>query len=375
VQRLHLKEHFPPGKAGFLFLLKILSGSLGPLYDSGMTTEHQELIDKFLAKPSSVREKVVLKSCDMSKEDGQSLFDKINYWVSFFFGRFWNLELLEEIVISPNYHSALSQVDLGYQRPQPLTATNDRLTEGVAMAIPVIRDGKVAMHLVLNANIMAPLLDEENEHFILARSILAHECAHIHDLAEKHRAFPNELLQYVTSERFGTRDFQIQQIAFACWIEYAACRLAVDWTPENEIPILEHNLRSVLEGIDHRIKQHHREYTEPRHLLRLFNAIFLEVGNLAKYASYLLGHLDGIEQDCETAAPATFALIQATPFFVPLFDELKSTLQTMWDSYGEWSSYKIFGRLEQFAENILMAGGVLPEDVPEGLYIHVRSIS
>lgn len=243
------------------------------------------------------------------------------------------------------------------------------------MAIPVVRDGKVAMHLVLNATIMAPLLDEENEHFILARSILAHECAHIHDLAEKQRAFPSELLQYVSSERFGTRDFQVQQIAFACWSEYAACRLSADWTPENEISILEHNLRSVLEGIDERIKQHHHEYTEPGHLLRLFNAIFLEVGNLAKYTSYLLGQLDGIEQDYETAATATFALIQATPFFVPLFAELKSTLQTMWDNYEEWPSYEVFGPLEQFAENILMAGGVLPEDTPKGLYIHVRTIS
>jgi len=340
-----------------------------------MTTENQEMIDKFLAKPSSVKETVIFISCDMSKEDGQALFDKINYWVTPFFGRFWNLELLEEIIISPNYHAALSQVDLGYQRPQPLSATKDVLTEGVAMAIPVVRNGKMAMNLVLNADILAPLLDEENEHFILARSILAHECAHIHDLAEKQKAFPNELLQHECFEKYGTRDFQIQQIAFACWGEYAACRLSADWAPENEISILQDNLHSVLDGIDERIKQHHREYTEQGDLLRLFNSIFLEVGNLAKYTSYLLGHLDGIEQDYETAVPATFALVQATPFFVPLFDELKSTLQTMWNSYEEWSSYEIFGPLEQFAENILMAGGVLPEDVPEGLYVHVRTIS
>jgi hypothetical protein len=341
----------------------------------GMTTEDQEMMDKFLAKPSSVKETVIFRSCDMSKEDGQALFDKINYWITPFFGRFWNLELLEEIIISPNYHAVLSQVDLGYQRAQPLSATNDPLTEGVAMAIPVVRDGKLAMHLVLNATIMSPLLDEKNEHFTLARSILAHECGHIHDLAQKQRAFPNELLQFVSSERYGTSDFQIQQIAFACWDEYAACRLSVDWTPENEISILEHNLRSVLEGIEERIKQRHREYIEQGNLMRLFNAIFVEVGNLAKFTSYLLGHLDGIDQDYETAAPETFALIQATPFFVPLFAELKSTLQTMWNSYGEWSSYEVFGPLEQFAENILMAGGVFPEDIPEGLYIHVRTIS
>jgi hypothetical protein len=329
-----------------------------------MTTEHQEMIDKFLATPSSVKETVVLKSCDMSKEDGQALFGKIEYWVKVFFGRFWNLELLEEIVISPNYHSALSQVDLGYQRPQPLSATKDAMTEGVAMAVPVVRNGKLVMHLVINATIIAPLLDEENEHFTLARSILAHECAHIDDLAEKQRAFPDVLLEHESSEKYGTSDFAIQQIAFACWDEYAACRLAADWSPENEISILEDNLRSVLEGIDQRIKQYHREYTEQGDLLRLFNAVFLDLGNLAKYASYLLGHIDGIEQDYETAAPATFALIQATPFFVPLFAELKSTLKTMWDTYGQWPNYQSFRSLEQFTETLLLAGGVFPEETP-----------
>jgi hypothetical protein len=339
-----------------------------------MTEEEKEMMDRFLSKPITVREAVKFKSCDMSPEYAQTLVNKISYWVSQFFGRSWDLELLEEVLISPNYHAALAQVDLGYSRQQPLSATRDAMVEGVAMAVPVLRDGKLVMQLILNANIIAALLDEEHEQFVLARSIIAHECAHIHDLAEKQKAFPNELLEFETLKRFGTTDFTFQQIAFACWGEYAACRLSVNWMPENETEILEDNLRPTLEGIEERIKKYHREYLEHGPLITLFNSVFVDLGNLAKYVSYLLGHLDGREQEFETASPKIFALIQETPFFLPLFNELRTIFHTMWSSYGEWASYESFDALEQFAKNLLVEGGVLPEDTPDGLYIHVSTV-
>jgi hypothetical protein len=333
-----------------------------------MSAEEQELVNRFLAKPITVKETIKFKSYDMVQEDGQALVDNISYWVIQFFSRLWNLELLEEILISPNYHEALSQVDLGYSRPVPLSATKDAVAEGIAMAVPVIRDGKLAMQLILNANIIAALLDENSEHFVLARSIVAHECAHIHDLAEKQRAFPDELLEFEAFKGWGSSRFILQNIAFTCWGEYAACRLSASWAPENEKAILEGNLRPALAGIDERIKQYHREYLEPRDLLRLFNSVLLAVGNLAKYVSYLLGYTDGIEKEFETESPEIFALIEES-FFAPLFHDLRLTFRETWDK--EWASYESFRPLEQFAENLLVAGGVLPEDTPAGLYIHV----
>jgi hypothetical protein len=211
----------------------------------------------------------------------------------------------------------------------------------------------------------------ENSIFCFWVKLVAHECAHIDDLAKKQRAFPNELFEFETFKRYGTRDYILQDIAFACWGEYSACRLSADWTPENEIEILEANLRPALEGIDKRIKQYHREYPEQGDLLRLFNSVLLAAGKLAKYTSYLLGHLDGLGKKFETESPEMFALIQSS-FFEPLFANLRLILQQTWDS--EWASYEIFRPLEHFAENLLVAAGVLPEDTPAGLYIHVHSI-
>ncbi|MEQ1812642.1 MAG: hypothetical protein ABL889_22135, partial [Terricaulis sp.] len=108
-------------------------------------------------------------------------------------GSHWPLDRLDGISIADDYAGELASVDRGFQATGPLTRSDD-YAQGVAMAVPVKRDGVVKSHLVLYAGTMRPLLAGKGAEFETAQYMLAHELAHVADVYLTDEAMPGLLL-------------------------------------------------------------------------------------------------------------------------------------------------------------------------------------
>jgi hypothetical protein len=210
--------------------------------------------------------------------------------------------------------------------------------------------------------------DENSPDFGLARYTLAHECGHIHDLAMQDKAFPEIILQSHLSEREGI----LHEIAEACWSEYAACRLSANWAHANLTSDLEMTFCSHLEGLRVRGRAALLEYQVHKDIGRLLNYLRSQYRDAMKYASYLLGHLRGLDEQLAEAAPKAAALIQKKVFFKLVFARLESCLDSIWESYEEWTGFEVFSPLREIADEMLKVAGVtLETQANGGFYVHV----
>ena len=124
------------------------------------------------------------------------------------------------MTVAHDYERALASLDRGFASPVALVPSNNDGV-GVAMNVPVIREGRVRSHLVLHAGIGYSLLCGEEEKIRVALYTLAHEAAHVHDQAQREQAIPGIALNQL---RMSAEDWYLFGASCACWDEYAACR-------------------------------------------------------------------------------------------------------------------------------------------------------
>ncbi len=143
------------------------------------------------------------------------------------FGASLNLEGLDAVTVADDYVSALAGIDRGFVTTQAPSPTGDEFGAGFAMSVPVIREGILKSHIVLDSRLIRPLLDPKSELYGIAVHTLCHEAAHAHDHLIQSRAFPG---LYGTSIP-DYRDGVLLNLAFGCWDEYIASRLSAPWGP------------------------------------------------------------------------------------------------------------------------------------------------
>ena len=145
-----------------------------------------------------------------------------------YFGAFLNLEGLEAVTIADDYTGALAQVERGFETTRTLTPSNDEFGTGLAMSVPVFRDGRLKTHIVLHSGISRALLQPDCEVYKEAIYTLAHEAAHAHDHLMESRAVPG----LYGTRIYDHRDRRLFTLAHMCWNEYIACRLSAAWGTE-----------------------------------------------------------------------------------------------------------------------------------------------
>ncbi len=282
------------------------------------------------------------------------------------FGTFLNLERLIAVTVAFDYDQALADVQQGFSSSKKATKTQDDFATGVAMAATVLRDGRPSSHLVINAAVVYPLRgDLDGVGAKLALHVLAHEAAHVHDLAMQDRAFPglygSEIADYREGILFG--------VALQCWDEYIACRLSAEFgNTQDRITHFEDPFCAALETARGRGDSAiiaYRTHAMVETLVSEFQAIY---GRVLIYGAYLLGHLDGLEKSMNEAAPKAHNLIQQTNYFRPIFQRFESALQTMKSTYGKWSSLDVFDALKAVVEELLNTAGIRFVKLPSGSY-------
>lgn len=286
-----------------------------------------------------------------SEAEARELWDTMFAFLQVF-GASLNLEGLDAVTVADDYVSALAGIDRGFVTTQAPSPTRDEFGAGFAMSVPVIREGVLKTHIVLDSRLMRPLLDPQSQFYGVAVHTLCHEAAHAHDHLIQSRAFPG---LYGTSIP-DYRDGVLLNLAFGCWDEYIASRLSATWGPPDYCNQYEDAICSMLETARQRgnavidqFSSHNDIGKSAAELVGIYGALFTR-------ASYLVGHIDGLSQTLEEQAPRLFAMIQRMAWFTPLWSGYIRCLSDLHEGYGQWSEVGVFEPLKKQFEVLLNAG-------------------
>lgn len=280
------------------------------------------------------------------------------------FGGIFDLSALDGVSVYDDYVSGLASVDRGYPGMGAPTPTNDAFGQGFAMAVPVLRSGAHKSHIVFKSALVRPLVETNHPQYKFAVHSVCHECTHVYDMALQSKALPD----FYGKPLADFRDGIFYQLALSAWNEYAASRLSAPWgTPnycDEESKILCAIIRSAVErGNDIKL-----DFIRNRDAAASFAALAEVFGGLFARASYLVGHLDGIEGRIEDQAPEISNAIASTTWLRPLWEDYLAILRDMFARHGQWSSLDIFDRLINFFEHLMARCGARLERRPTGEY-------
>lgn len=262
-----------------------------------------------------------------------------------------DLSQLDGVTLAFDYVQALSNLDRGYESSYQL-APSDRLVVGVAMTPNVMREGVIKSHIVLNANLIQPLENPDNENYALAFHILAHECAHVEVTHRFNTAFPCVLLQ---RSHPNLLDAYRWQIIMACWEEFAATYLSAGFGQDPTEGYEDTFVQSLQESRD-RANTAIRAYRVHGDHARVLGEVFGAYGELMKYTSYHLGNLAGRGRSID-GMPRSSAALEGH-WFSPYFRRLQAALYAIVENHGHWADLSGFELIGDLAQEIVIAGGV-----------------
>jgi len=254
-----------------------------------------------------------------------------------FFGQHMNLQSLDGVTLAYDYDEALKELDRGVETSTELSASKE-WGIGIAMTPAVLRDGAVKSHILFNAAVLEGLMEEpDSEACQEAVHTIAHECAHVEINAIKDRQFPGVILRYQAKTWYEALRLEVIE---ASWDEYAACRISAGFGKNPS-----ENYKSVFLGALSEAGPNVREaILKCRHDAD-YDALILEaqrnIGNLVKYASYVLGTVDGLSQDIDADFKEISEALKGH-WFSPFFFRLRDAHRVLWQRFGEWESLTEF---------------------------------
>lgn len=266
--------------------------------------------------------------------------------------RYIDLSNLDGLTLGGDYARALAELDRGYPSTIILTPSND-VAVGIAMTPSVIRDGQLKSHIVLNAVLMDALRDDKHELFRFALHTLAHECAHVEITGAFDRCFPGVLLR---SKRTDLQDQCRWDVIFACWDEYAACRISAGFG-DDPTDGYQETLVQALQTARDKANAAIRAYRWHADHARIVREVYAEYGRLMKYAAYLLGDLDARNQTVDDR-PALAAALEGH-FFAARFAQLHQSLRALFNVFSDWTDETLFEAIGDIVDDLAVEGGVV----------------
>lgn len=283
-------------------------------------------------------------------------------------GTIIDVSRLDGLHAAENYPAALEAVDRGFEASRVLRRSETVDLVGMAMSVFVVRDGVPKAHLVFDIEAVLPLYvcEEESPERREAVQLIAHECAHIEDLKRKDEAFPGVILQ---PREAGWIEQTLGPVGLNFWEEYYACRRTACFRRE-AVDDFAGVLVSCLDNAPGEVRAAIGRYRLHRDLDRLIDEAVDPATRPLKAASYLFGHIDGLDGDWE-AIPEVRERLSTHPLG-ELAEEMLAELHRLWDCRQGWVGLSEFDGLTEIALAALELGGIRPEEFPDGrCYVHV----
>jgi len=320
--------------------------------------------DELLSK-STVKEDLTLSVTGNfpSEEDAQKLLFTVLGFARVF-GSVFDLTALDGITIADDYVAALAAIDRGYPGMKAATPTRDEFGAGFAMAVPVLRDGEHKSHVVLDSALVRPLVDARNEYYGLAVHTLGHELAHVFDHMLRSKAMPN----HYGSSMTDLREAVLTQFATAAWDEYAASRLSANWGTPDYCSGYEQTLVPMLGTLLARSEAAKEAFAQDRNVERTMTDLRGIFETFFVRASYLIGHIDGLEKTLEEEASTLAAALRETTWLNALWERYVSTLRSMFERIDSWDGVQEYQPLKGLGEELLLRGGMGFVKLPTGGY-------
>ncbi|MHA0333678.1 hypothetical protein [Sphingomonas aquatilis] len=270
-----------------------------------------------------------------------------------------NIERLAGVSIAGNYAQALADVDRGFENLNPLVRSDNDTMRGVAMAVPVVRDGVLKKHIVFDAEAVLPIVmcKPETDDYRRAVYVVAHECGHVADLRDLDTAFPDVLLK----ERIGGIAAVIEPHASALWSEYTASRQsAIFWRDQGDAYV------EVATSAAHDGQEEASEaiavYRFHADIDTLIEETFEPATRAVRTCAYVVGHLDAFGDDM----PAGLRQALADADLLEVVEEMRDGLRQLWERRGKWESRDEFAFMAVIIRRALAIAGLYITDAADG---------
>jgi hypothetical protein len=179
----------------------------------------------------------------------------------------------------------------------------------------------------------------------------------------------------VSSEVLGaTWSHQEQALtgtAAACWDEYIASRLSARYGNDETLCGFEDGFCARLEAAWPAIVKSIKQYRMHGDVPRVLSEVTGQIRNVALYAGYLLGHLDGIERSLAESAPKAVTSFEQHKhlgsFVVPLHKEL----DLLFDGYEDFSGLEWFLPLRTLVDEMFRKAGLILSETNEGTHVSI----
>lgn len=284
-------------------------------------------------------------------------------------GRYLPLQGLDGITVASDYRSALEQLDRGFEASAPLTPTED-LAVGVAMAPLVKRDGELKTHIVIDANVAAAIVNNNEQERRLGLYTLAHELAHCACHTELSAAFPQYLLIPITEITADPIQIELFAMTDGCFGEYYACRASATFNPEG-LDAMDEIFGKALTELPADIENRKAAYRFSGDIDQFFQQAKAEYGRVMIFAAYVMGHIDGLPKASVEDAPSLKRALEGK-FGSALTAEWEA-LRGIWERLGESSDpVAEFLPLRKAGSELLHAAGVEISSIDGGgFYVNV----
>jgi len=277
----------------------------------------------------------------------------------------YNLSSLEATTISANYTTSLAELDRGSELLGVLVPTEE-FGVGMAMAAPVMRDGKVMARLMLDAGIVLALMSVDEEQKMFRLCTVVHELSHIHDLANKDAALPGTFLKPYPGAVLEAEMFNLSSLA---WDEFLATKMSSYLQPTS-LEAFDEVLDGALNELLARLTEARRSFFTHRDFGRTKREMFGAMQVLLKFSAYVLGSLDGLGRGDEYGPKSRERLLASR--FAPVFDTLRTALREMASTYPDWESLQAYAPLRAVAQKALEVEGFFLSVAPnEQLWMRI----
>lgn len=268
-------------------------------------------------------------------------------------GRYMNLSNLDGITIGFDYDDALASVDLGYESTIAKQYTKQENLLGVGKALRVRRNGEIKMHVVLNGHVLLDLVEHEptSNEFWGAANILAHELGHVQTAGWFEAHSPGVMLAQHEGD-WATST--LRETAHILWEEYAACRLSALISQGSLVTAsYTQGLETSVLGAVDRARSVIKEYRTHGDVARLLVETACEIAMPLKMSAYLLGHLDGLDEEADIDSRCHFA-----GELTPHFHELLGALRDAWETRESWDGLASLDPIVDVIVNALQTAGI-----------------
>lgn len=260
----------------------------------------------------------------------------------------FDLSLVEGVSVPVNLAQGLRAFDSGLDDEH-----NSGMRDTVnAKMVTTMRNGTIGAHVFFPLASSSALCGSDPQAKETSQYVLAHECAHCHDLLKRLEVMPAEVLAYPIAKPLSI----CLQVS---WNEYAACRLSAFKMPAMAETMKE-GLRQAIEGLRGTPGVVGRLFSPTQEGRQAALTLALDRGVAFLQAfSYALGHCRGLGIQIEDNLPANFAVVQENSHCFAALLNIADELDALWIVNGEWSGFEALNPLlEKLCQFIYVATGL-----------------